>query len=148
MRRFILDTNIVLQIIRDNNRFKQIASLLSLDKNDTTILISIVTKAELLALGKKNGWGQKKLSLLKNLLEELIIIDINNSDSTLIDAYSTIDAFSQGSLTDRPLNTTARNMGKNDLWIAATAYVANAELVTMDADFDHLNEEFMTIHKF
>ena len=148
MRRFILDTNIVLQIIRDNDRFSEISSSLSLDSSDSTILISIVTKAELLALGKKNGWGQKKLSILNRLLEELFIIDINNSDTALIEAYSVIDAFSQGILEDKPLNTTARNMGKNDLWIAATAFVAKADLVTMDGDFDHLHKEFITIHKF
>jgi tRNA(fMet)-specific endonuclease VapC len=39
-------------------------------------------------------------------------------------------------------------MGKNDLWIAATAFVANAELVTMDGDFDHLNDEFLKVHKY
>jgi len=35
--------------------------------------------------------------------------------------------------------TTSRNMGKNDLWIAATAHVSNAILLTTDRDFDHLN---------
>ena len=30
---------------------------------------------------------------------------------------------------------TARNMGKNDVWIAATAYVLRATLVTTDKDF-------------
>lgn len=32
-------------------------------------------------------------------------------------------------------------MGKNDLWIAATAYVTGATLLTTDADFDHLPTE-------
>ena len=74
--------------------------------------------------------------------------DINNSDNELIEAYYTIDAFSQGNLKERPLNSSAKNMGKNDLWIAATAHVAKAELITMDGDFDHLNGEFLTVHKY
>jgi tRNA(fMet)-specific endonuclease VapC len=32
----------------------------------------------------------------------------------------------------------ARNMGKNDLWIATTALYFDLELHTTDNDFDHL----------
>jgi len=31
-------------------------------------------------------------------------------------------------------------MGKNDIWIAATASVYGLTLLTTDKDFDHLNE--------
>ncbi len=41
----------------------------------------------------------------------------------------------------------ARNMGKNDLWIAATAHVLGAKLLTTDADFNHLNEVFLDLMK-
>jgi predicted nucleic acid-binding protein len=40
---------------------------------------------------------------------------------------------------------TARNMGKNDLWIAATASVQSATLITTDKDFDHLNGVFLPV---
>jgi tRNA(fMet)-specific endonuclease VapC len=30
-------------------------------------------------------------------------------------------------------------MGKNDLWIAATAYALDIPLMTADSDFDHLH---------
>ena len=36
-------------------------------------------------------------------------------------------------------------MGKNDLWIAATASAFDITLVTTDRDFDHLNEEFIDV---
>ncbi len=36
-------------------------------------------------------------------------------------------------------------MGKNDLWIAATASVLNAKLLTTDHDFDHLDSIFLTV---
>ena len=39
------------------------------------------------------------------------------------------------------------NMGKNDLWIAATAYITNSRLVTADGDFDHLNNVFIDLIK-
>ena len=37
-------------------------------------------------------------------------------------------------------------MGKNDLWIAATAAVLDATLLTMDKDFNHLNDIFLTVN--
>jgi predicted nucleic acid-binding protein len=47
----------------------------------------------------------------------------------------------------KPLSTSARKMGKNDLWIAATASLLNASLITTDADFDHLNDVFLNVIK-
>ncbi len=38
-------------------------------------------------------------------------------------------------------------MGKNDLWIAATAYVTGASLMTTDGDFDHLNGVYLDLIK-
>lgn len=148
MKRFLLDTNICLAFVRGNEIYKTIVRELSLNEEGSISIISIVTKAELLALGKKRGWGNKKIQKLNKLLEKLFIIDINNSDDELMEAYYTIDAFSQGKLKERPLNSSAKNMGKNDIWIAATAYVAQAELITMDDDFDHLNDEFFKIHNY
>jgi predicted nucleic acid-binding protein len=46
------------------------------------------------------------------------------------------------------LGNSSRNMGKNDLWIAATAYALNAVLLTTDADFDHLHQIFFEVKKF
>jgi predicted nucleic acid-binding protein len=45
------------------------------------------------------------------------------------------------------MGTTARKMGKNDLWIAATAHLLNATLITTDNDFDHLKDAFIKLHK-
>jgi tRNA(fMet)-specific endonuclease VapC len=38
-------------------------------------------------------------------------------------------------------------MGKNDLWIAATASLLNLKLITTDADFDHLDSSFISLQK-
>ena len=68
-----------------------------------------------------------------------------------MDAYVNIDAFSQGKTpapNGQPLNNSSRNMGKNDLWIAATAYAMNAELLTTDGDFDHLYTSYFTVKKY
>jgi predicted nucleic acid-binding protein len=39
-------------------------------------------------------------------------------------------------------------MGKNDLWIAATAHAMDAMLLTTDGDFDHLHNVFFEVQKF
>lgn len=41
----------------------------------------------------------------------------------------------------------ARNMGKNDLWIAATAAMSEATLLTTDNDFDHLDGHYFKVEK-
>ncbi len=78
-------------------------------------------------------------------MEEIIVIDINAED--ILNRYAEIDAFSQGRLDSKKSNFTARNMGKNDLWIAATASVLDATLLTTDNDFDHLQNEFLQVAK-
>ena len=72
-------------------------------------------------------------------------VDINKDP--IIRRYAEIDSFSQGKNSSRPLpaGLTSRNMGKNDLWIAATASVLNASLLTTDRDFDHLHGQFLDV---
>jgi predicted nucleic acid-binding protein len=39
-------------------------------------------------------------------------------------------------------------IGQNDLWIAATAWVTKAALITTDSDFDHLHPVFLNVIKY
>jgi tRNA(fMet)-specific endonuclease VapC len=82
---------------------------------------------------------------MEDLINEFFVVEINND--AIHNRYAEIDTFSQGKLDERPLGTSARNMGKNDLWIAATASVFNATLLTTDNDFDHLNTIFVDVPK-
>jgi tRNA(fMet)-specific endonuclease VapC len=63
----------------------------------------------------------------------------------IIKRYGEIDAFSQGKLKDNPLGDSSRNMGKNDLWIAATTSITNSKLITSDKDFNHLNGRYLDL---
>ena len=92
------------------------------------------------------GWGPARITRLNALLRQFVITGINTVD--IIERYAEIDAFSQGRHPSIPLNDSARNMGKNDLWIAATASVANAKLLTTDKDFDHLNPDWLELARF
>jgi len=83
-------------------------------------------------------------------LEELIkrFVPLFDLTEDIVDRYAEIDAFSQGRLPGRRLDCSARNMGKNDLWIAAVASTLNATLITTDSDFDHLNNRFLNVARF
>lgn len=87
--------------------------------------------------------GKKKLSQLESLLDRFLVIPIN--DDKLVEAYAELDAYSQGKLSHKPLGQSARNMGKNDLWIAATAYLTQAVLLTTNNDFNHLDGVYFTV---
>ena len=77
------------------------------------------------------------------MLDKVLEIDINIRK--ILDLYGQIDAYSQGKLKDKKGNFTSRNMGKNDLWIAATASAFDMVLVTTDQDFVHLDGGFMKL---
>jgi tRNA(fMet)-specific endonuclease VapC len=102
-------------------------------------------EGELESLALQNQWGNTKINDLIYYLGNLITVDIRVK--SIIKRYAEIDAFSQNKLHNRPLNNTPRNMGKNDLWIAATASVLNIPLMTTDNDFIHLDNEFLTLIK-
>ena len=62
-----------------------------------------------------------------------------------MEEYADIDAFSQRNHPTMQLSGSARKMSKNDLWIAATASVFEATLLTTDSDFDHLHNIFFNV---
>lgn len=150
MKNIVLDTGTLIHITRESETGKRCLSALEDYSVEPNILISVVTKAELQSFIKQNNWGDKKLSVLNALLDDIIHIDISKNDEKLLNAYTHIDAYSQGKVADNSgnmLNNSARNMGKNDLWIAATAYALECPLLTADKDFDHLNGSFLTVIK-
>jgi tRNA(fMet)-specific endonuclease VapC len=77
-------------------------------------------------------------------LRASMMSDIHSED--VIDNYAAIDTFSQGHSKTHTLGMSARNMGKNDLWIAATAAIG-AKLLTSDNDFDHLIGVYLDVIK-
>ncbi|RZL96851.1 MAG: PIN domain-containing protein, partial [Pedobacter sp.] len=98
-------------------------------------VISIVSVGELAAFSVKSDWGIQKVEFMHDMILRYPTVDVTNA---LVSFYAEIDAFSQGKLKTLPLSSSARNMGKNDIWIAATALYLDMELHTADNDFDHL----------
>jgi len=108
--------------------------------------ISVASEAELKSLALKNRWGTNRLIALNDFLDEVNIMDINQSHLTI---YAEIDAYSQRlnpNFETYPFDT-PRNMGKNDLWIASLAALLSLKLITTDSDFDHLHNVFFEVKK-
>ena len=134
----LLDTNILLELVRDKDLGKQISSQFNLKGAVHRPLISIVTVGEIWALADQFGFGENKREFLKKVLETLVILDINHE--SVLDAYVEVDRAC------RKAKGGARILSKNDLWIAATTKAASAVLVTMDKDFLCLHPEPCPVH--
>src|ERR1700753_2967930 len=122
----LLDTNILVHITRAKD-FSSITSLINPDKRLS--FVSIVSEAEINSFAIQNNWGVRRIEYLNRFLSSCNIIDINKS---FVSIYAKIDSYSQtanADFEDYPFKS-ARNMGKNDLWIASLAAMLNLQLVT------------------
>ena len=144
---YILDTNILIYLIRENAVVKAELSNRGVFDTENTVSISIASFGEILSFALQNNWGDRKKDDLESLIATLRPIPIIKRE--LLNAYAEIDAYSKGKLIERPLpkGLTARKMGKNDLWIAATTYLTDAILITNDNDFDHLDGIYFQVIK-
>ncbi len=146
MKRFLLDTGMLLGFVREAPWALWARSKFSLGDQETMVFTSIICQAELLALAEKRGWGEKKRGRLEEVLDEFPTLDINQK--SILNAYALIDAWTHGKHLNSPEHTfpppkPAVPMGKNDLWIAATAYASNSVLLSTDKDFAHLHDEWI-----
>jgi tRNA(fMet)-specific endonuclease VapC len=123
----VLDTNILLHLLRGKKAAELLEREYGISRRSPRAIISVVTKGELKALGYKFNWGLRQHERLDAMLAGLPAADI--SHSVVWNAYAKIDLSSIG---------LGIKMGKNDLWIAATALFVGGVLLTTDADFDHL----------
>ncbi len=140
---FLLDTNILVHILRNKRAYFD--HTFQINKPNNRLIISAVTIGELRSFALQNKWGERKQQQMETLIQEFFVVEINTD--SIHHHYAEIDTYSQGKLDGRPLSISARNMGKNDLWIAATASVFNATLLTTDNDFDHLGTVFLNVPK-
>ena len=139
--RFLLDTTVLVHYTRGKELAAWIENRYQLQKlsASTPPLICEVTVGELYSLALQNKWNEKQWKELKRLIGMCVVVPV--SLNGVHQAYAEIDCFSQKSA---PIFT-PRNMGKNDVWIAATAHVTKATLLTCDHDFDHLNPQWLRV---
>ena len=141
MRRFLLDTNILLGLARQAEWARRVYIRFNLGDPDVMVFTSAACIGEILAIAERNGWGAKKRTRLESMLREFPHLGIKDPD--ILRAYALIDAWSCGKQVRAPGGASppkpAVKMGKNDLWIAATARASGAVLLSTDGDFKHLD---------
>lgn len=130
----LLDTSVVVDLARNNRSGKAILRTYSLTNRTDRPLISIITIGEMLGLAKSLAWTADQTRVLHELLSEFVTLEITPE---VVEAYADLVALSR---------TRNRTMGQqNDMWIAATAKVTGAVLLTGDAGFQWLNPQFIRV---
>ena len=129
---YLLDTNILVHSVRLDATWSRIREEYQLLLIDPTPIISIVTVGELRSLALQWTWGSAKLDRMAFALDYFDVVPVE--DPALVDKYAEIDAHFQ---------TRGRKLGKNDVWIAATAVRFDARLLTTDRDFNELDPLFL-----
>lgn len=143
--KYVFDTNILLHYLR--NEPDSIVNLLEMKYNpldiDNTPIVCVVSIGELKSLAKRNRWGKKRIENMEKFLQLFVVVNIYAED--VLDMYAEIDTYSQNKILEKPLPFSVRNMGKNDVWIAAITTILGATLITLDNDFDHLDGVYFEI---
>lgn len=129
---YLLDTNILVHLVRSDAVGERIRATYSPTLVEPRPLHSGVTEGELRSLAYQFRWGKSKVEQALFYLSYFKRVSIDQSE--IYEAYAVIDAYSFN---------LGRTMGKNDLWIAATAHVMGACILTTDTDFDHLDPQFL-----
>jgi tRNA(fMet)-specific endonuclease VapC len=129
---YLLDTNILVHFVRNDSSWAKVRDEFQLFAIEPTPWISVVTSGELRSLAYQHSWGSTKSEQMEFALGYFVEIPIQAEK--LVRAYALIDAHFQKQ---------GQALGKNDLWIAATAHITGAKLLTMDHDFDAMHGLFL-----
>lgn len=141
--RYLFDTNIILTYLKDEIVTSWIEEKFDPLNVANEVVVSAVTVGEIKSLALRNKWGARRITLVEQIMEDLIVVDVAKPD--LFDAYAEIETYSLGKHPNKPVNRSARILGKNDLWIAATAFLTRSILLTTDKDFLPLDPEYLKV---
>lgn len=143
MPTYVLDTNILVGYVRGAGYAAYVDKEYGPAKAPNLSVVSVVSAGEIYAIALRRNWGEQKRKVLLDLLQSIPAVPIRHQ--TIIHKYAEIDAYNHGQHPEHKLSSSARSMSKNDIWIAATASVLDATLLTADRDFDHLNGLFLPV---
>jgi predicted nucleic acid-binding protein len=121
---YLLDTNVVLHATRQASPFSAaVDAQFQLRQSGFRPAVCEVTVAELWAFAQSSKWGDKRRALLKQTLDQFLIIPISRPliHQRWAELYSHARA-----------NGLAIRQDHNDIWIAATAHVAGFRLLSAD----------------
>ena len=109
---YFLDTNILVHLIRRDAIGQLLRDNYALFLAEPRPMISDVTEGEFRSLAIQWNWGIQKKEQLEFVLSYFWRIAINTGE--VFEAYAAIDAYSE---------SVGCPMGKNDVWIAASAFI-------------------------
>jgi tRNA(fMet)-specific endonuclease VapC len=124
---YLLDTNILVHLIRQDALGQYLNTTFHLLVREPRPIIAVVTEGEIRSLAYQWNWGKLKKERVNFLCGFFGRYSIDSPE--VLEVYAVIDSYSE---------SMGRPMGKNDVWIAAVAYVTGAKLLTTDHDFEHL----------
>ena len=143
---YVWDTNIFIKSLRNPDFLLMINNQFDCFNPSNAFLISAVTVGELYAFALRSRWGSKRITEMSQMIKLAQPIPVTD-DMDMVQMYADIDIYSQSKHPTLKLPTSARKMGKNDLWVATTAALNNGILLSTDGDFDHLNGVFLSFNK-
>jgi len=121
------DTNILVHFVRQSPLYRRIEAQYLLSPTDPQPVLSIVSRGEILAFADRNNWGGARRQRISEFVARCEVLSLDYPG--IVEAYAELSEISRLS---------GRTMSDNDLWIAATASVTGATVLTTDKDFDHL----------
>jgi tRNA(fMet)-specific endonuclease VapC len=133
---YLFDTNILVHIVRSDETGQQIKAKYKPFSLDPKPRFCVVSEGEIRSLALQFSWGGQKLGQMEFALAHFGRLTIEKPE--VMNAYAILEAYSKAQ---------GVTMGKNDLWIAATAFASASRLVTTDGDFDHLASAFIAVDK-
>ena len=133
-RLILLDTGVLIHLARKDPTGKAVEEEHELSTRPDRPLLSSVVEGEVLGFALWRGWGPARMRGLSVLFDRLARVDARPPE--IVRAYA--ELFAMGRRSGKPC-------GQNDLWIAATAKVVNAVLLTCDRDFDWLHPEHVEV---
>ena len=143
MASFVLDTGVLLGYVRGAAFAAYVDKKYAPSQAPNVATMSVVSSAELHSLALRRKWGADKQAALATLLRSVPITPIRQP--SLIQKFAEIDAFNHRQHPTLPPLSSGHTMGDNDTWIAATASVLKATLITTDHDFAHLHGVFLNV---
>jgi len=136
---YLLDTNHCSSIIFGNSAV--IAKLNSI--TITNVAISAITVGELLYMAENSTSVIANLAIIEEFIEDMPVYDINSNTSRI---YAELKAKVMDCFAPKEKNKRRKTrmhelgIGENDLWIASTAIQNSLTIVSVDRDFQRIQQ--------
>ena len=143
MANYVLDTGVLLGYVRGAAYAGYVDNKYAPAQAPNLATISVVSTGELYSFALRRNWGTTKQNALATLLRSIPAVPIRQE--SIVRKFAEIHAYNHRQHPSLPPPNSGHSMGDNDIWIAATASVLNASLLTTDHDFEHLDGVFLQV---